>query len=226
MWVYANKSAASSRGLTQCLIPKHPKQANKHCFPFLFKTFSLYFFLTWFSHLPPSIRSASAHYSSSLFTSFLLYFLLSEALLPPQNPVLSEFCLRVCWNRTNLWIKHEQIQILSQSLNWIYLLKTLKPELLRLSANRWLKPEGSVISEEESFIERETSVNLPSSSCRATKIWRNSRKRFVSGGARTLIRFSCCFVFNHFKYVESFWPRSACSGSFWQLVVLKLKQNV
>lgn len=120
------------------------------CFFFFF----FYFFDTSirFSHPPPSILSASA------------------PCCPPQNPVLSEFCYKVCWNWTNLGIKHEQTQILSQSLNWIYLLKTLKPELLRLSANRWLKPEGSIISEGESFIERETSVNLPSSSCRATKI--------------------------------------------------------
>lgn len=143
-------------------MPDSKKIQNKQKTIFLFysKTFLLCFFFFFyffdtsirFSHPPPSILSASA------------------PCCPPQNPVLSEFCHKVCWNRTNLGIKHERTQILSQSLNWIYLLKTLKPELLRLSANRWLKPEGSVISEGESFIERETLVNLPSSSCRATKI--------------------------------------------------------
>lgn len=191
------------RGLTQCLIPKHPKQANKHRFSFFIQNFpslTLYPFLQIFP---------SSTFHSVCFGPLFLFppsFFISFSQRPCCPPRIL-FCHRVCWNRTNLGIKHEQTQIFSQSLNWIYLLKTLKPELLRLLANRWLKPEGSVFSEGESFIERETSVNLPSSSCRAAKIWRNSRKRFVSGWARTFVRFSCCFVFNHFKYVECFRPR-------------------
>lgn len=161
---------------------KTSKTSKQTVFSFFIQNFpAVFFFLTSLTLYPSHQIFPSSTFHSvcfgplflllpSFFTSFLLYCLLSEALLPPQNPVLSEFCHRVCWNRTNLGIKHEQTQILSQSLNWIYLLKTLKPELLRLSANRWLKPEGSVISEGESFIERETSVNLPSSNCRATKI--------------------------------------------------------